>query len=110
VETEKAEKSLTHYSIEALIIFSEEKLYFFLYDEILENSEGILKLIENGGDVVSVVKLDLGTGKKHQIRAHMAQYLNSPILFDEWYGFDQNTVRNPKLKNLITNYKEILEQ
>ncbi|KAJ2309329.1 hypothetical protein IWW54_003792, partial [Coemansia sp. RSA 2705] len=47
------------------------------------------KVIKRGvfnGRPVSIVALDIPTGRKHQIRVHCAQILNCPVLGDTRYG------------------------
>ncbi|KAJ1839836.1 hypothetical protein LPJ70_004905, partial [Coemansia sp. RSA 2708] len=47
------------------------------------------KVIKRGvfnGQPVSIVALDIPTGRKHQIRVHCAQILNCPVLGDTRYG------------------------
>ncbi|KAI7827706.1 pseudouridine synthase [Kickxella alabastrina] len=47
------------------------------------------------GENVSIVELDLLTGRKHQIRAHCAQVLGCPVLGDQKYaGAQRSTDQN----------------
>jgi 23S rRNA pseudouridine1911/1915/1917 synthase len=55
----------------------------------------------------SHVELKLETGRTHQIRVHLCEVLNSPILNDEMYGRqrDEQRVMPSKLKALLKDYE-----
>lgn len=46
------------------------------------------------------MKIQLVGGKKHQIRAHLSQCLETPVLFDTTYGFLRDN--NPFMNTLIS--------
>jgi 23S rRNA pseudouridine1911/1915/1917 synthase len=46
-----------------------------------------VKVIERGGETFTAVECELLTGRKHQIRAHLAN-LGFPIVGDRLYAFD----------------------
>lgn len=53
------------------------------------------------------VQLSLETGRTHQIRVHLAELLNAPILNDLTYGRnkEEQHLLGPKVKSLIKNYE-----
>ena len=58
---------------------------------------------EEYGDI-ALVKINLHTGKTHQIRAHMA-FIGCPVLGDEKYGDEElNKKYNAKRQRLIAKY------
>jgi 23S rRNA pseudouridine1911/1915/1917 synthase len=63
------------------------------------------KLIEKFPGV-SHLELTLETGRTHQIRVHLAQLLNCPILMDETYGEPRRHLKHlsPELVELLKDY------
>jgi 23S rRNA pseudouridine1911/1915/1917 synthase len=52
---------------------------------------------------LSLMKLDLGTGRKNQIRVHM-QDIGHPILGDEKYGAKRNTIKRLALHAAVLSF------
>jgi 23S rRNA pseudouridine1911/1915/1917 synthase len=62
------------------------------------------KIIHNY-ELVSHIELQLETGRTHQIRVHMAQLLQTPVLCDQLYGQDSYLKKLPEnLRDLLTPY------
>lgn len=55
----------------------------------------------------SHLELKLETGRTHQIRVHLSQILNTPILNDSLYGRanDEKHILSTRLKGIIKNYE-----
>lgn len=55
----------------------------------------------------SHVELTLETGRTHQIRVHLAEYYNSPILNDSTYGRfkEEQHFLSPEFKKLLASYE-----
>ncbi len=83
--------SITHKGVtkEALTYFNVEKTFSFTYEE--NNEEKLLFL--------SLVRLQLGTGRMHQIRIHLAKREN-PIAGDDKYG-------NFKINKILKKHRKI---
>lgn len=58
-------------------------------------------------DKFSHVQLKLETGRTHQIRVHLSQILNTPILNDPLYGRskEETYFYNNKMKGILSNYE-----
>ena len=58
-------------------------------------------------DKFSHVELTLETGRTHQIRVHLSELLNAPILNDETYGRpkEEQHFFDYKLKKLLKDYE-----
>ena len=57
-------------------------------------------------DLISIVKFNIETGKKHQIRAQASQLLHCPIVLDTKYGYDPDKFSSPQFKNLLAQFPE----
>ncbi len=57
-------------------------------------------------DHFSHVRLKLQTGRTHQIRVHLSELLNSPIVNDPLYGRlkDEKKFHNDAMKSLLKDY------
>lgn len=60
-------------------------------------------VLDNVGGTLSLVKLNLITGKTHQIRVHM-QMLGCPILGDDKYNLKRNHLKDTKRKLHLHSY------
>jgi 23S rRNA pseudouridine955/2504/2580 synthase len=73
---------------------------------VMKNSETRYKVIKNGKlpteDEYSVLKIELGTGRMHQIRRHLAM-IGNPVLGDNKYGdFSLNKkIRKAGVKHML---------
>lgn len=58
-------------------------------------------------DKLTHVELKLETGRTHQIRVHLSQLLNAPILMDPLYGSPKNDLQrvDAKLRSIIKDYE-----
>lgn len=48
----------------------------------------------NNDQILTIVKIRIIGGRKHQIRSHFEYVLKTPIIFDEKYGFKKESVKN----------------
>lgn len=105
-EKEGDTRAVTRYKIKALIIFTEDDILFIKRDMFNEkNSETILDLLQKENtDCITVYDLELETGKKHQIRAHLSSIMNTPVLFDYRYGFNSEEMNCSKLKEVTEKF------
>lgn len=73
--------------ISAYLVKDEENNKVRIYDKPVENSKKIITryTVLKQKDELSLLEIDLITGRTHQIRAHMA-YIGHPILGDGKYG------------------------
>ena len=93
-------------------------IFYFKASELEENPEKLAEIISPTTertqglqyDIITVYSLDLKTGKKHQIRAHLADCLATPILFDTRYGFQDTLFQLDKLKSLCNDFPKILKK
>ncbi len=69
------------------------------YDKIITN----YKLLKTN-DILSLLEVQIETGKTHQIRAHLA-HINLPILGDEKYGNKQVNKQYSLKKQMLVAYK-----
>ena len=69
--------------------------------------EKILKGKEE--NLVTLMKIRIKVGKKHQIRDHLSQVLKTPVLFDRKYGFF-NMKLEKSLKKLVLNSYSGIEE
>ena len=76
-----------------------------LEDEDTKNEIAGLFESENAPDVITIYELDLKTGKKHQIRAHLSGIMNTPILFDKKYGFNTEDVQNKNVRDFLLGFQ-----
>lgn len=112
-EEPKYWKSETHYSIKGFI-FLDSNSVRFISREMLENEEKkieISKILDsqNPPDVITIYEMDLKTGKKHQIRAHLSGILNTPVLFDQKYGFEIENFQHENVREFFNGFdKEVL--
>lgn len=56
--------------------------------------------------MISIVKFNIESGKKHQIRAHASQVLHCPIIFDTKYGFELEDFKSANLRRLLKAFPE----
>lgn len=56
---------------------------------------------------MSIVAFKIDTGKKHQIRAHAAQVLRAPLLFDEKYGYSKENFKHERFLGLLDKYRDV---
>lgn len=61
-------------------------------------------------DLVSIVSFKIDSGKKHQIRAHAAQVLRTPILFDEKYGYSTEKFTHERFVQLLGRFPTVLKK
>lgn len=69
------------------------------YDKIITN----YKLLKTN-EILSLLEVQIETGKTHQIRAHLA-HINLPILGDEKYGNKQINKQYSLKKQMLVAYK-----
>ena len=62
-------------------------------------------VLENNKDI-SLCKIDLYTGKTHQIRAHLA-FLNHPLLGDTKYGNSEFNYKYKQEKQILSSYRVV---
>jgi len=75
-----------------------------------KSSETRYRLIENFGDDFSLLELELGTGRMHQIRRHLA-LTGNPVLGDDKYGdFSLNHLlrKTMKLNKLLLHASRLI--
>ena len=109
-EEKKYWKSVTDYKIKG-IVFMDGNSVRYVSRKMLQNPDGfseIAKILDKPTppDAVTIYELDLKTGKKHQIRAHLSGVLNTPILFDTKYGFNLNNIQNDNVREFFKDYEE----
>lgn len=85
----------TFFQIMGVFELDEEKSKLFYY----ERNQKIIEKPRNS--YISLLKIRIKGGKKHQIRAHLSQVLKTPILFDRKYGFE-NTRLEKKLLDFLS--------
>lgn len=108
-ESNAYETSITEYSIRGLIFLDKDSIKF-ISRAMLEDIETRASLEQILGsscppDVITIYELDLGTGKKHQIRAHLSGIMNTPILFDTKYGYSSGNFSNHNVQKFFDDLK-----
>ena len=83
----EGEKCVTFYQILGFFEISDDKII---------PSDGREK-----ATTVTLMKIRIKGGKKHQIRAHLSQVLGTPVIFDRKYGFT-----NGSLEKILRKYNE----
>ena len=80
---------------------------------VMKKSETFFRLLstgKSGEDTFSLLELELGTGRMHQIRRHLAQTGN-PVLGDDKYGdfsLNKKLKKNQGLKNLLLHASRLV--
>jgi 23S rRNA pseudouridine955/2504/2580 synthase len=80
---------------------------------VIKNCETRYKVIKNGKlpteDEYSVLEIELGTGRMHQIRRHLAM-IGNPVLGDDKYGdFSLNKkIRKAGVKHLLLHARRLI--
>ena len=74
-----------------------------------EQKNGYTKIITSykvlkSNDILSLLEVQIETGKTHQIRAHLS-HIGYPILGDEKYGDKQSNKQHKKKKQMLVAYK-----
>ena len=59
------------------------------------------QLLDKTGSNVALVALEPITGRKHQLRVHLAKVLNTPVLGDGKYGGKKAFIPNKNIKNSL---------
>ena len=108
-ESNTYESSVTKYSIKGLIFLDKDSIKF-IPRKLLEDPDSKADLEHllasaNPPDVITIYELDLGTGKKHQIRAHLSGIMNTPILFDSKYGYNPQNFVNANVREFFQDLK-----
>lgn len=57
-------------------------------------------------DIISIVKFNIESGKKHQIRVHASQLLHCPIVFDVKYGFELENFKSANFRTLLKQFPD----
>lgn len=76
-----------------------EKIY--VDDDEGKSARTLFQVLDSAGKEAALVGLSPLTGRTHQLRVHMAEILESPIIGDGKYGFDKEKIENLPVKNLL---------
>ncbi len=64
-------------------------------------SKTYYKILDKTGSYATLMALEPITGRKHQLRVHLAKVLNTPVLGDGKYGGKKAFLLNKKLQNFV---------